>query len=173
MCSECRSYLWLFFPHWTLPSRCSRIYALVIGINNYVSLPKLGGAVNDARAVEEFLKSQMNVTSDRIRLLLDKDASRREILDALSQLSEDSKINRDDPILIYYAGHGTELKVPSGWEAGGPDRKIQGICPYDYRREYVDAIPDRTIGGYLDLICEKKGNNIVFLPILLAAITVF
>ena len=149
----------------------SRIYALVIGINDYVSLPKLTGAVNDARAVEEFLKSQMNVPSGRIRLLLDEGASRREILDAFSQLSKDGEINRDDPILIYYAGHGTELKAPSGWEAGGPGRKIQGICPYDYRRGDVDALPDRTIGVYLDLICEKKGNNIVFLPILMTAIT--
>jgi hypothetical protein len=171
MGSECQSSLWLFLPHSGLPSRRSKIYALVIGINDYVSLPKLAGTVNDARAVEEFLKSQMNVTSDRIRLLLDKDASRREIINTFSQLSKDSKINRDDPILIYYAGHGTELQVPSGWEAGGPGQKIQGICPCDYRREDVDAIPDWTIGGYLDLICEKKGNNIVFLPILMGAIT--
>jgi hypothetical protein len=149
----------------------SRIYALVIGINDYVSLPKLTGAVNDAKAMEEFLKSQMKVPSGRIRLLLNKDASRKEIINAFSQLSKDSKINRDDPILIYYVGHGTELKVPSGWEAGAPGRKIQGICPYDYGREDVDTIPDWTIGGYLNLICEKKGNNIVFLPILMGAIT--
>ena len=159
------------FPHLTLPSRRSRIYALLIGINDYVSLPKLAGAVNDARAVEEFLKSQMNVPSDRIRLMLDHDASRKNIIDALSQLSKDREINRDDPILIYYAGHGTQLKPPKGWEAGGPGRKIQGICPCDYKKKSVDTIPDRTIGGYLDLICEKKGNNIVFLPILMAAIT--
>ena len=171
MGSGCQSSLWLFFPHSRLSSRCSRIYALVIGINDYVSLPKLAGAVNDMRAVEEFLKSQMNVTSDRIRLLLDKDASRREIINAFIQLSKDGEINKNDPILIYYAGHGTEVKVPSGWEAGGPGRKIQGICPYDYRKEDVDAIPDRTIGGYLDLICGKKGNNIVCLPILMGAIT--
>ena len=149
----------------------SRIYALVIGIDDYMLLSKLTGAINDARAVEEFLKSQMKVPSGCIRCLLDKDASRREIINAFSQLSKDSEINRDDPILIYYTGHGTELEAPNGWEAGGPGQKIQGICPYDYRKEDVDAIPDQTIGGYLDLICEKKGNNIVCLPILMGAIT--
>ena len=150
---------------------CSRIYALVIGIDDYMSLSKLTGAVNDARAVEEFLKSQMKVPSGRIRRLLDKDASCREIINAFSQLLKNSEINRDDLILIYYAGHGTELEAANGWEAGGPGQKIQGICPYDYRKEDVDAIPDRTIGGYLNLICEKRGNNIVCLPILMGAIT--
>lgn len=136
-----------------------------------MSLPKPAGAVNDVRAVEEFLKSQMKVTSDCIQLLLDKDALHREIINAFIQPSKDSEINRDDPILIYYMGHGTELKVPSGWEAGGPGQKIQGICPCDYRRDDVDTIPDWTIGGYLDLICEKKGNNIICLPILMGVIT--
>jgi len=159
------------FPHSTLPSRPSRLHALIIGIDDYVSLPKLTGAVNDAKAVVEFLKSRMNVSPDRIQLLLDHDASRKGIINAFSQLSQDSKINKDDPILIYYAGHGTQLKAPLGWEAGGPGRKIQGICPCDYKRKSVDTIPDRTIGGFLDLISEKKGNNIVVLSILLAFIS--
>ena len=114
----------------------------------------------------EFLKSRMNVPSDRIQLILDHNASRKAIISAFSQLSENSKIDTDDPILIYFAGHGTQLKAPPGWEAGGRGRKIQGICPCDYKKKYVDTIPDRTIGGILDLICEKKGNNIVFLTIL-------
>ena len=84
------------------------------------------------------------------------------VISAFGQLSENGKINTDDPILIYFAGHGTQLKVPPGWEAGGRGCKIQGICPCDYKRKDVDTIPDRTIGGLLDLICEKKGNNIVF-----------
>jgi hypothetical protein len=52
---------------------------------------------------------------------------------------------------------------------GGPGWKIQGICPYDYEKEHINPIPDWTIGGFLNLICEKKGNNIVYLPILMAS----
>jgi len=160
------------FSHSNLPlsSRSSRIYALVIGISDYISLPKLASAAKDAGAVEEFLKSRMNVPSDRIRLLLNHNASRKGIIDAFIKLSTDRKINTNDPILIYFAGHGTELDPPSGWEAGGPGRKIQGLCPCDYKKKCVEAIPDRTIGRLLDMICETKGNNIVFLPILITFI---
>jgi len=152
------------FPsaHSALLGGPSRLFALVIGIDAYLSLSPLTGAVNDAKAVEGFLKSRMNVPPDRIQLLLDRDASRKGITKAFRQLSEESKIKKNDPILIYYAGHGAQLDAPSGWEVGGPERKIQAICPYDYGKEHVKAIPDRTIGGFLDLICEKKGNNIVF-----------
>jgi len=152
------------------PSRSPRIYALVIGISDYTSLPKLASAAKDGSAVEEFLKLRMNVPSDRIRLLLDHDASRKGIIDALIELSKKSEINTNDPILIYFAGHGTELDPPSGWEAGGPGRKIQGICPCDYKEKCVEPIPDRTIGRLLDMICEAKGNNIVFLPIIITFI---
>jgi hypothetical protein len=152
----------VFFPTilylLTLPSR---LYALIIGINDYLSLPKLSGSVDDAKAMKEFLKSHMNVPSDRIRLLLDHNASRKGIINAFKKLSEEDKIKMDDPILIYYAGHGTELTPPPDWEAGGPGRKIQAICSCDYNKEDIHSIPDRTIGSLLDLISEKKGNNIV------------
>ncbi|KAF8956651.1 peptidase C14, caspase domain-containing protein, partial [Flammula alnicola] len=136
------------------------LYALIIGINDYSSLPKLAGAVNDAKAMEEFLKSRMNVPPGRIRCLLDHDASRQKIVNALRQLSKEKKIETDDLILIYYAGHGAQLEVPFGWEAGRPGHKIQGICPCDYKKVDVHPIPDRTIGAFLDLICKNKGNNI-------------
>jgi len=102
----------------------------------------------------------MNVPPDRIRLLLEHDASREEIIKAIKQLSVEKKIQVDDPILIYYAGHGSQLTVPPGWEAGGPGRKIQGICPWDCEKGGISAIPDRTLGAFLDLISKNKGNNI-------------
>jgi hypothetical protein len=41
---------------------------VIIGIDDYLSLPKISGAVSDAKAVEEFLKSYMNVPPDRMDL---------------------------------------------------------------------------------------------------------
>lgn len=69
----------------------------------------------------------------------------------------------DDPILIYYAGHGGTLPAPPRWDSGS-GAKIQTIVPQDYnptKGEEVYPIPDRTIGGLIDGIADKKGNNIV------------
>jgi len=117
--------------------------------------------MNDAKAVEDFLKSDMGVREDRIRRLHNHAATRDAILKAFKQLSVEETIRVGDPILIYYAGHGGQLPPPENWEVGVPGRKIQAICPYNYGEEGIHVIPDRTIGLLLDLICEQKGNNIV------------
>jgi hypothetical protein len=76
-----------------------KYYALVIGNNNYVSLPKLKTARNDAQLVSNILKSNygFNVT-----LLLD--ARRSDILATFARFRV--KLSSKDNLLIYYAGHG-------------------------------------------------------------------
>jgi len=84
-----------------IPSKTAfgKYYALVIGNNNYGSLPKLKTARNDAQMVANILKSNygFNVT-----LLLD--AKRSDIVAALAKFRE--KLSNKDNLLIYYAGHG-------------------------------------------------------------------
>jgi hypothetical protein len=69
-------------------------------------------------------------------------------------LRDNSKINRQDPILIYYAGHGGE--VPSNNED-----KTQTLIPVDYVAEQIFPIPDRTVAALINGIAKKHGNNIV------------
>jgi ankyrin repeat protein/uncharacterized caspase-like protein len=76
-----------------------KYFALVIGNNNYLYLPQLKTAQNDARDVAETLKSQYGF---EVQLLLDADRS--DILLALSNLRWN--LNSNDNLLIYYAGHG-------------------------------------------------------------------
>ena len=74
-------------------------HALVIGNNNYRSLPKLLTAGNDARAVAQILQNNYGY---RVNLMLDAD--RAQILTALAKLRK--RLSRRDNLLIYYAGHG-------------------------------------------------------------------
>lgn len=77
--------------------------ALVIGINSYQGYwTKLNSAVNDASEVGKVLKEEY-LFNDVISLL-DKDATRRNIIQKLEWLT--SNITKDDNVLIFYAGHG-------------------------------------------------------------------
>lgn len=76
-----------------------RYHALVIGIDNYRSLPKLKTAVRDAQDVAEVLKKDYGFSVQLLR-----DATRAQIVDALSRLRQ-AMTGRDN-LLIYYAGHG-------------------------------------------------------------------
>jgi uncharacterized caspase-like protein len=77
----------------------TQYYALIIGNNRYQNLPTLETAVNDARAIDELLRTRYGF---KTRLLVD--ANRAEILTALNEYRE--SLGPDDSLLVYYAGHG-------------------------------------------------------------------
>jgi len=80
-----------------------RYVALCIGINSYDGYwNPLKNAVNDAKGVSDVLKK--DYLFDDVYTLLDKDATRTKIIQKLEELS--TSINKDDNLLIFYAGHG-------------------------------------------------------------------
>ena len=77
-------------------------YALVIGIDKYPSpMKESKTAVNDAKAIGNLLQDRYGF---QVQYLLDEDATRFSILDALSRYR--NTLNENDNLLIYYAGHG-------------------------------------------------------------------
>lgn len=94
-------------------------HALVIGINQYTAWPKLSHAVRDAQAVRESLVTRFGFAPDRVTLLTDAEATRANILKALNERFGDSKrVKRDDRVFVFFAGHGSTRKLPSGREVG-------------------------------------------------------
>lgn len=144
------------------------LFALIIGINEYASSSvfNLEGAVPDALAVKTYLEQYLGVPGSHIRLLCNGDATRSAIIQGFSNFTVDQRIQRGDPILIFYAGYGGEVDPPKGWKAG--NAKVQMLIPHDFGSD-IDGrvtygIPHRTIGTLLSRIAEKCGNNIVRLP---------
>jgi uncharacterized caspase-like protein len=74
-------------------------HALVIGNNEYRSVPRLKTAESDARAVEAVLRDGYGFQT---RLLLN--ATRQQIISALNSYRR--ALDADSSLLIYYAGHG-------------------------------------------------------------------
>ncbi|KDR74089.1 hypothetical protein GALMADRAFT_280580 [Galerina marginata CBS 339.88] len=152
------------YSSWTSPF--PRLFALIIGINVYdpkEDFLRLRGAVRDAYAYKDYLMDCLEVPEDHIRILINKQASRAAILDAFLAIKDDPRIQEGDPIFIFYAGHGSEIEPPLGWESGGPNSKVQLLVPQDYCSVAgleIPGIPDRTIGALLEDIADKKGNNI-------------
>ncbi|KIM38585.1 hypothetical protein M413DRAFT_45481, partial [Hebeloma cylindrosporum] len=141
------------------------LFAVVCGINEYESqeFSTLRSAVQDAAAVVDLLVSNYRVPRDQIVSLINESASRSGIISALDELSTDPRIRPGDPILFYFAGHGSQIDPPEDWESSEPGTKIQVLVPQDYCSEIgleVPGIPDHTIRLLLDKIAHYKGNNI-------------
>ncbi|KAG6914880.1 hypothetical protein DXG01_014759 [Tephrocybe rancida] len=149
-------------------SRRPGLFALIIGIDEYKHkrIAKLNGAIKDANAVERFLRQKLNVPKARIVNLRNEAATRQKMLEALKSLGRYDTIKKTDPILIYYAGHGSEVKAPEDWNT--QSGKIQMILPYDFKSEDSrdsagQGIFDIEIAQILRGISQEKSDNITVL----------
>ncbi|KZV62928.1 hypothetical protein PENSPDRAFT_230413 [Peniophora sp. CONT] len=146
------------------PSQRSPLHALIIGINTYRSerITQLRGAVNDAEAVYNYLRTELHVPDNQIVNLRNSQATRQAIIRELRAFRARKSIRRGDPILIFFAGHGATAKAPEGWVTA--NQKISLILPYDslVSRVYggvIQPIPDRTIGAILHDLAEDEGGS--------------
>ncbi len=92
-------------------------HALIIGIDQYQRWPRLQHAGRDARAMQETLQTRFGFRAENVKLLLDGEATRANILRALNKLSG-KELRRDDRVFVFFAGHGSTRKLPSGREVG-------------------------------------------------------
>ncbi|KAF8601276.1 hypothetical protein BDV93DRAFT_608208 [Ceratobasidium sp. AG-I] len=142
----------------------SNLFALVIGINKYQrsDIGDLRGAIADAHEVDRYLRERLRVPKDQITTLYDLAATRSEIIQALKNLAADPRIKQKDPIIIYYAGHGSEQAPPAGLST---DQKIQSLVPSDEGSSdpsgnLVECIPDYTLATLLNNLAQAKGDNV-------------
>ena len=173
----------------------ARFFALVIGINEYPGLRRgnkdndLGGACNDACNICEWLiqyvlpgTDNSHITlqdllerkaNDNITLLLDKQATREGIIKNITALSNNDNIQQGDPILIYYAGHGSVAMSHPNWHhaAKGGDNQSAGrslievLLPHDVYTpceapldQQVQPIPDTTMKRLMRELAQKSDN---------------
>ena len=79
-------------------------WLLTIGIDTYLSWPRLKTAANDAQSVKNVLLERYHFEPSRVIELYNENATRKNILAALRDLTK--RVKPDDSLLIYYAGHG-------------------------------------------------------------------
>lgn len=101
--------------------------ALLIGIDRYRHVSPLVGTVNDARAMKSWMASHLGFEEEDIRMLLDGQATRDNILRSI----EDWLIAGTRPgeeVFLYYSGHGYQQRDENDDEA---DRLDETLVPVD------------------------------------------
>lgn len=122
------------------PIDFGRYHALVIGINDYQSLPKLTTPAADAAAIASLLQSRYG-----FQVTLLTNATRYQLLSALNKLRE--TLTADDNLLLYYAGHGEldEVNQRGNW------------LPVDAERDNTaNWIPTTVITDILNIMRAKQ-----------------
>ena len=102
--------------------------ALLIGIDDYRTVSDLLGAPRqDVAAMRRFVAEDLGFETDRIRTLLDEQATRDNILANVRDW-----LVRGERALLYFSGHGHQQPDENGDEADGFD---ETLVPYDATEE--------------------------------------
>ncbi|KAG8699621.1 hypothetical protein FRC09_006503 [Ceratobasidium sp. 395] len=136
-------------------SRSVPAYALIIAVNG----AGLGAPELDAAKLRSSLAS-LGITSTD--MLVGRAATRQNIIQSLNSVADNPRIPQDAPIIIYYAGHGTQqsINIP-----GAGPRKVECIVPVDSLsgKPSTPPIPDITISTLVGRIARKKSKYITLI----------
>lgn len=149
----------------------TRVFALLVGIDNYKSgnIWNLHSCVEDAKRMKRWLMDGLNVPKDQIRVLLDSQATKKMIEDSfMEHLVNNAAIEKNDAIIIYFAGHGSSLVAPPDWfQEADNMAEVQVICPYDHdtntTQGRIAGISERSFHALIDDLSSTKGNNITLI----------
>jgi hypothetical protein len=121
-----------------------KCYLFSIGIDTYAEYPVLSNAKKDAQDVKNLLVSKYKIANENAKLLTDKEANSKNILDALNEYVE--VLTEDDQLIIYYSGHGHYNKsLDEGY-----------WIPVDAQKgKELDFLPNSTLVKYLKAIPAK------------------
>ncbi len=124
-------------------------YAVVIGVNGSM-IPKLAlpTVAADVRAVHDVLihPQRCAYRADNVRLLMDAEATRANILAALDWLGEKTAADPNATAVLYYSGH------------GAVDGGVYYLIPYnvEYRTIYDDAIPAEAFNSRVSAVKARR-----------------
>lgn len=117
----------------------------------------LHGCVNDSNDFSSFL-TNLGVPKDHIKTLQNKEATRNAILEAFdTHFIWNGAIQRNDSIILYFAGHGGQQLAPPDMYA--EDQCVETFCPFDVVSK--GGIPDYTLSYKLGELAGRRGNNVV------------
>lgn len=97
--------------------------ALLIGIERYRHVNSLMGTVNDARAMKGFATARLGFDESDIRMLLDGEATRDNILRSIEEWLIAGTRQGDD-VFLYFSGHGSQQGDDTADEADGLDETL-------------------------------------------------
>jgi len=110
-----------------------RIWVVAIGVSKYQdpSIPSLGYADADARAIYDYFRDTFALPPNQIFLRTNEQATLREIKSILgTQLAGQANDPRDT-VVLYFAGHGMRDRVTGSFD---PDGLSKYFLPYDTSR---------------------------------------
>lgn len=142
----------------TKGSNLENAYALIIGVSKYqdVRIPELNFTRADSEGILKILtdSNKMGLKQDRIKVLLDDDATRTNIRKAISGWLF-KNADKESTVFVYFAGHGGVEEDRFDIEK---DKLAKYLLPFDsdFDNLFASALSNREFNELLSIIKSKK-----------------
>lgn len=135
--------------------------ALLVGIDQYPHVRPLEGSSTDVRDMRQFALDALGYRPEQIQVLLDGEATRAGILNAIERwLIEGSQPG--DRVLFYYSGHGYQMADADGDETDGLDETLVGVdTELDGQGGYRHMIRDDELKTRFDRLTDRQTTVII------------
>ncbi len=148
--------IFLFVQAFSQQQSYRKSWALIVGINEYHSLPRLTGAVKSAKLIREKLVREFGFDPENIIELYDDQATRENILRGFDRLMDPERVSKDDRVFIYFAGHGVTRDI--GGKEKGYIMPVDGVMDKfastaistDQLHEFQEIIPAKHLFYAMD-----------------------
>ncbi|MDP2955963.1 MAG: caspase family protein, partial [Longimicrobiales bacterium] len=126
-------------------------WAFVVGISDYINFSDaeggdLPGAEHDARTFRDVLLTRFAFPAENVRMVLNGDATRAALAEGITGWLA-SNARPGDNVVVFYAGHGSQMWDESGDEDDGLD---ETLAPADVAPASTEFdISDDTFGEWL------------------------
>lgn len=141
-----------------------KLYSLFIGIDTYhpdSKITPLDGCRNDVSAMKDFLSATYAKAFDLAPslTLLNQDATYQNICKSLGP-DHLAKAGKDDVVLLYYSGHGTQERAAPEFEALDPTGVQEAIVCYDSGLSGKYCLSDKEIRVLLRQV-QQQGAHLL------------
>ncbi|MEO1376686.1 MAG: caspase family protein [Cyanobacteria bacterium J06635_10] len=147
----------------------NKIYGLLVGIDNYhpqSGVNSLKGCVKDIEAIEQYLKNTTEGKTENkwelvTQKLTNELATRQGVIDGFSQHL--TQADREDVVLFYYAGHGSQETVSEVFREKERDGKIETLVCYDSRTSGVRDLADKELNYLIEQVAKNNPHILIIL----------
>ncbi|GAA5167732.1 polysaccharide deacetylase family protein [Viridibacterium curvum] len=146
-------------------------WAVIIGIDEYSKWPRLQYAVRDAQALRDTLTSKFGFAPERVITLTNAEATRNGILSVFHDKLAHAAMQKNDRVLVFFAGHGATRKLSSGRDLGyivpvdaDPEKLATDGISMSEMQNIAESLPAKHAlfimdSCYSGLALTRGGNN--------------
>ncbi len=148
-------------------SQAQTRHALIVAIGNYPNpdenLWPVISSANDIPLIKNALIKNQNFNENNVMVLLDSQATKKGITDALDKLIDDVK--KGDIVVIHFSSHGHQIEDDNNDEIDGLDEVIVpygAVASYDenkFKELFKGYLRDDLFGEKITLLRNKLGKN--------------